>query len=67
MATKKSTGKDGMQDVCTVLSDGTRTNADLMASLLENPKKESRLERRERLDLYRRELGLTEEELKNFA
>ena len=68
MKAKEKTGENGMQDVCTVLKDGTRTNREIMDSLLENPKKETRKDYLARRALYVREIGITPSEFdRNFA
>ena len=59
--------KKELSDVYTILPDGTRTNADLMADLLSNPLPEKRSDRRDRIALYMRELCLTKEEARNFV
>ena len=60
--------KKELSDVHCVNPDGSKSNREIMDSLLENPKKETRKDYLARRALYVREIGITPSEFdRNFA
>ena len=66
MTTAKPEKREMQGDGCTILKDGTLSNADIMASLLENPAKETRKDYLARRALYMREFSLTSSQFDQY-